>query len=415
MLNKKKLSERKLIFRAIYHEEQREEVLEIDINLFSGERKEIFLKLLKVTANGEELDYSKLPDNEMEEMRAILSCNVIKKNLKSDIETLVEVTSKSRFRDAYQKALISEDDFDTMKEKFVQEINGIDAKKNDEVTDLKSLAIGLFEEIDNKDAPGTAIKIGWDNVDKRCTFDEGDLIIIAARPAMGKSAYSLCMAMKLCAQGKRGLFFSLEMGKNKVMKRIISCMSGVHMTKIKDKYGQQYLTDLEMGALAKGVSLIDGYKFDICDIPALSIQQVRAEAKRYNRQNRLDFIIVDYLQLIHAQADSKTNEIAAVSLGLKELARELEIPIIALAQLNRGVEQRVDKRPMMSDLRESGQIEQDASIIQMLYRDDYYNEESEFPGVCEVITVKNREDECGTDYFRFQGEVQRFLEFSGKV
>ena len=146
----------------------------------------------------------------------------------------------------------SDDTFDIAKEKFISNINSIDTGKEEEATDLKSLTLSIFDEIDNMDLNDTSIKIGWSNVDKRCTLDIGDLIIIAARPAMGKSAYALNMAIKLCKQEMRGLLFSLEMDKRQVMKRALSCESNVPLWKIKEKCGQKHLTDLDREQRSRG-------------------------------------------------------------------------------------------------------------------------------------------------------------------
>nr|WP_049774890.1 DnaB-like helicase C-terminal domain-containing protein [Ilyobacter polytropus] len=191
---------------------------------------------------------------------------------------------------------------------------------------------------------------------------------------------------------------------------MISILGGVELEKIMTSYGMKKLTDEDMGRIGTAREIAGKLDLEIVDMPGATIGKIRAEAKRLNQIKPLNFIIVDYMQLIRGSGENRTQEITNISLGLKDLARELRIPVVALSQLSRAVEQRADRRPMMSDLRESGQIEQDASVIQMLYRDDYYNENSEFKGVVEVLTVKNRNGTTGTDMFMFKGEIQRFNE-----
>lgn len=410
MINKKVLAERKLINRAIFNEDQREEVLEIEESFFSGERKKIFQDMKFHNDKGQELDLNSLDDSLKTELNKVFPVEIVYKNLLFDTQELLDTTNRVKLEDMCKIANNSNESFELVKERLIENLNNIDDGIEEEKTDLKSLSMSIFDEIDNMDLNDTSIKIGWSNIDERVTFDVGDLIIIAARPAMGKSAYALNMALKLANKGLKGLFFSLEMDKRQIMKRALSSLSGVQLYKIKDKYGQKHLTDKDMGCIGNGVELLNKLDLEIYDKAGISIEKIKSVAKKYNRKKKIDYIVVDYMQLISAQAENRTQEITKISLGLKNLARELEVPVIALSQLSRSVEQRADRKPMMSDLRESGQIEQDASIIQMLYRDEYYNEESEFKGLCEVLTVKNRNGTTGSDYFKFIGEVQRFEE-----
>ena len=257
----------------------------------------------------------------------------------------------------------------------------------------------------------TGVTTGFVDLDKKTAgLQPSDLIIVAARPSMGKTTF----AMNLCenaamASDKPVLVFSLEMPAEQIMMRMIASLARVDQTKIRT--GQ----NLEEAEWSKIASVFGMFKqknnLYIDDSSGLTPTELRSRARRVYRENGgLSMIMVDYLQLMRAPAfsDNRTLEIAEISRSLKALAKELEVPVIALSQLNRTLEQRADKRPVNSDLRESGSIEQDADLIMFIYRDEVYNENSEDKGVAEIIIGKQRNGPIGRVKLAFQGHFSRF-------
>ena len=257
----------------------------------------------------------------------------------------------------------------------------------------------------------TGVTTGFVDLDKKTAgLQPSDLIIVAARPSMGKTTF----AMNLCenaamASDKPVLVFSLEMPAEQIMMRMIASLARVDQTKIRT--GQ----NLEEAEWSKIASVFGMFKqknnLYIDDSSGLTPTELRSRARRVYRENGgLSMIMVDYLQLMRAPAfsDNRTLEIAEISRSLKALAKELEVPVIALSQLNRTLEQRADKRPVNSDLRESGSIEQDADLIMFIYRDEVYNENSEDKGVAEIIIGKQRNGPIGRVRLAFNGQFSRF-------
>ena len=257
----------------------------------------------------------------------------------------------------------------------------------------------------------TGVTTGFVELDKKTAgLQPSDLIIVAARPSMGKTTF----AMNLCenaamASDKPVLVFSLEMPAEQIMMRMIASLARVDQTKIRT--GQ----NLEEAEWSKIASVFGMFKqknnLYIDDSSGLTPTELRSRARRVYRENGgLSMIMVDYLQLMRAPAfsDNRTLEIAEISRSLKALAKELEVPVIALSQLNRTLEQRADKRPVNSDLRESGSIEQDADLIMFIYRDEVYNRESEEKGIAEIIIGKQRNGPIGRVKLAFQGNFSRF-------
>ncbi len=253
---------------------------------------------------------------------------------------------------------------------------------------------------------------GYDDLDKKLPawLHNGHLIIVAARPSMGKTAFSQQLSENIAENGKTSLFFTLEMGSHEVTERSISRRSGVPVPTLKT--GE--IANNQWGDIATAIGefselpfLVDDSTFDLDTI----IEKARAVAKNLENEGLppLGCIIIDYLQMVAiSRSGSHGNrniEVGEIATAFKRLAKELDIPVIALAQLDRGVESRTDKRPTLSDLRESGQIEQDADLVLFLYRDDYYTKkESEDPGVCEVIAAKNRHGATDTVRMAFLAE-----------
>ncbi|MED4083896.1 replicative DNA helicase [Halalkalibacterium halodurans] len=240
---------------------------------------------------------------------------------------------------------------------------------------------------------------------------EGELIIVAARPSVGKTAYALNVAMGHMDNGSYGHIYSLEMGKKSLLNRMITakaCLDNEKMRHPKKRFNPD---DWQKYSMA--MSVIEKYDMYISDKSSVKISEIYARTRKIMRQrpNQKHFVIIDYLQLLQPQVrrNNRQEEVSEMSRALKNMARDLGIPVIALSQLSRGVEQRQDKRPMLSDLRESGSIEQDADVVAFLYRDDYYNKESESKNIIEIIIGKQREGPVGTVELAFIKEYNKFV------
>ena len=257
----------------------------------------------------------------------------------------------------------------------------------------------------------TGVTTGFVDLDKKTAgLQPSDLIIVAARPSMGKTTF----AMNLCenaamASDKPVLVFSLEMPAEQIMMRMIASLARVDQTKIRTG---QNLDETEWSKIASVFGMFkQKNNLYIDDSSGLTPTELRSRARRvYRENNGLSMIMVDYLQLMRAPAfsDNRTLEIAEISRSLKALAKELEVPVVALSQLNRTLEQRADKRPVNSDLRESGSIEQDADLIMFIYRDEVYNDNSDDKGVAEIIIGKQRNGPIGRVRLAFNGQFSRF-------
>jgi replicative DNA helicase len=239
-------------------------------------------------------------------------------------------------------------------------------------------------------------------------FHRGDLLILAARPGMGKTSLMLNIALRAAKSKARVAVFSLEMDNDQLIQRLVSTETNINSQKLR-------LLDLqghEWQRFNEGAQKLSALPIHLDDTPALSVAQLRTKCRRLLREQGLDLVIVDYLQLMSGGTfqDNRVQEISAISRGLKELARELHVPILAGSQLSRAVEQRGDKRPILSDLRESGSIEQDADIVMFIYRDDVYNEASERPNIADILILKHRNGPTGTFSLFFQKEQTAFTE-----
>ncbi len=257
-------------------------------------------------------------------------------------------------------------------------------------------AMERIEKVSKTQGTVTGIPTGFIDLDyKTSGFQDSDLIIIAARPAMGKTAFELNIADYMaCKKNKTVAIFSLEMSKEQLVNRLLALEAGVDSQKIRT--GD--VDDGDWEQLIEGANIIAKSKMIIDDTGSISIGELKSKCRRYKREFDLGIILIDYLQLmtVGGRTESRQQEISEISRSLKALARELNVPIVALSQLGRAVESRPDKRPMLSDLRESGAIEQDADMVMFLYRDDYYHPDSEKKGISEVIIAKQRNGPIGT-------------------
>lgn len=239
-------------------------------------------------------------------------------------------------------------------------------------------------------------------------FQRSDLVIIAGRPAMGKTSFSLNVAMNIAKKHKLPVaVFSLEMSKEQLVQRLLAGEAQIESNRL--RAGRLSQTDME--PLVSAVDALSHVPLFIDDTPNLTVAQMRSQARKLQAEQggKLGLILLDYLQLMEGGGDNRVQELSKITRSLKGLARELNVPVLALSQLSRGVEARTNKRPMMSDLRESGSIEQDADLIIMLYRDSYYNPDSPDRDIAEVIIAKHRNGPTGTVKLIFQPELTKFL------
>ena len=255
----------------------------------------------------------------------------------------------------------------------------------------------------------TGLPTGFRDIDRLTSgLQPSDFVLVAARPSMGKTAFTLNIAQNVgVRQHKTVAFFSLEMSQEQLVHRLLCQISHVDSQKLRTG---QLNTDEEWQKLTEACSKLYDAPIYIDDTPGISVAEMRSKARRLKAEHGLDLIIVDYLQLMQGRnSESRQQEISDISRSLKALARELKVPLVALSQLSRSVESRQDKRPMLSDLRESGALEQDADLVSFLYREDYYNKETENQHITEVIVAKHRNGPVGTAKLYFRSEYTLFM------
>jgi replicative DNA helicase len=286
-------------------------------------------------------------------------------------------------------------------------------RSNNGFISIRDVLMDVFEQVEflyNHKGGTTGIPSGFPDLDKMTAgFQRNDLIIVAARPSVGKTAFALNIAQNVGVRARETVaIFSLEMSASQLVQRMICAESNVDAGRLRTGFLEgddwEKLT-MAIGSLSEAEIFID-------DTPGITVAEIRAKCRRLKKEKGLGMILIDYLQLIAGRGKSGENrqqEVSDISRTLKQIARELEVPVIALSQLSRGVEQRQDKRPMMSDLRESGSIEQDADIVAFLYRDDYYDKETEKKNIIEIIIAKQRNGPVGTVELVFLKNFNKFV------
>lgn len=282
-----------------------------------------------------------------------------------------------------------------------------ESKDYSKLSDLLKLTFEKISKIADNQGQITGVPTGFESLDNMtCGMQNGDLLILAARPSMGKTAMALNIALNAWAAGFAGGIFSLEMSWEQLVLRIISSESGICHQRIRSAS----ISSEEWIELTNAAARIDRAEIFIDDTAGITISELRTKARRMKLKHNIKFLIIDYLQLIcgDGNSENRNQEISSISRALKALAKELDLPIIALSQLSRSLEGRVDKRPMLSDLRESGAIEQDGDVIMFIYRDIVYNKETEDPDSAEVIIGKQRNGPTGTVNLHFDSSITRF-------
>lgn len=331
--------------------------------------------------------------------------NIVKE--KSILRKLIQ-TTKQISEQCYQGKETLDDLLDQTEKSIFNIVQNRSATDFQSIGDIVVDAMRSIEAAARSSGEVTGIPTGFFDLDyKTAGFQKNNLILIAARPAMGKTAFVLNIANYIAVKHNTvTALFSLEMSKVDLVKRILSMHSKVDSQKMR----KGNLEDEEWEKLLESTKEVGSSKL-LIDDSSMTIADIRTKCRKFKMEQNLGLVIIDYLQLMNAggRVESRQQEISTISRALKMLAMELNIPIIALSQLSRAVEARPDKRPMLSDLRESGAIEQDADVVMFIYRDDYYNHDSDEPGVAEIIIGKQRSGPTGTVKLGWQPEYTKFV------
>lgn len=321
------------------------------------------------------------------------------------IRTATEIASDGYAREDEVEALLSEAE---------KNILAVAQRKNaGAFHNIKDVLVRTYDNIEQMHQNAgeiTGLETGFIELDRMTAgFQRNDLIIVGARPSVGKTAFALNVAQNVAHKtGENIAIFSLEMGAEQLVMRLLCAEGNIDAQRLRTGT----LTDDDWGKLTMAMGSLSSSGIFIDDTPGVRISDIRSKCRRLKQEHGLGMILIDYLQLILGSGragENRQQEVSEISRSLKQLARELQVPVIALSQLSRGVEQRQDKRPMMSDIRESGSIEQDADIVAFLYRDDYYDKESENKNIIEIIIAKQRNGPTGTVSLAFVKEYNKFV------
>jgi replicative DNA helicase len=311
---------------------------------------------------------------------------------------------------AYQEA----DDVDEVVDRAEQVLFGVSERRiSRELVPIKQVLSKYYDRIEYLTLHrGELIGIptGFQRIDKLLGgLQRSDLVILAARPSVGKTSLALSFAHNAAKKyGQRVAFFSLEMSNEQVIQRLISSETGIDAQRLRRGEIEQD----EWGRFMKATNDLAETYFYIDDTPGASALELRTKARRLHAEVGIDLMVVDYLQLMRGdyRSENRVQEISSISRALKALARELNVPVLALSQLSRSVESRSDKRPILSDLRESGALEQDADVVMFIYRDEMYNDNTEWPNIADIMVAKHRNGPTGTVQLYFRKELAQFLE-----
>ena len=333
-------------------------------------------------------------------------CNIVKEN--SMKRKLIRVTEEIE-NECYAR----KESLESVLDKTEHDIFALlSSRTGGDYVPIRQVVMNALEKIEKasqQDGNVTGIPTGFIDLDYRTAgLQPSDLVLIAARPSMGKTAFVLNIAQYVAFhENMCTAIFSLEMSKEQLVNRLFSLESRVDAQALRTGN----LSDADWAKLVEGAGIIGDSELIIDDTPGISISEMRSKCRKYKLEHDLKLIIIDYLQLMSGSGrstDSRQQEISDISRSLKALARELNVPVLALSQLSRAVEQRPDHRPMLSDLRESGAIEQDADVVMFIYRDDYYNKDTELKGISEIIIAKQRNGPIGTVNLAWLPEYTKF-------
>ena len=333
-------------------------------------------------------------------------CNIVKEN--SMKRKLIRVTEEIE-----NECYAGKESLESVLDKTEHDIFALlSSRTGGDYVPIRQVVMNALEKIEKasqQDGNVTGIPTGFIDLDYRTAgLQPSDLVLIAARPSMGKTAFVLNIAQYVAFhENMCTAIFSLEMSKEQLVSRLFSLESRVDAQALRTGN----LSDADWAKLVEGAGIIGDSELIIDDTPGISISEMRSKCRKYKLEHDLKLIIIDYLQLMSGSGrstDSRQQEISDISRSLKALARELNVPVLALSQLSRAVEQRPDHRPMLSDLRESGAIEQDADVVMFIYRDDYYNKDTELKGISEIIIAKQRNGPIGTVNLAWLPEYTKF-------
>ena len=333
---------------------------------------------------------------------------------KATLRKLIKVTE-----DITTECYLGKDDVTEILDHTEKNVFGLlqQASGREEFVPIDKVVLNTLDAIEEAASSAgrvTGIATGFTDLDYKLSgLHPSELIIVAARPAMGKTAFVLNIAQKAAVRDHvPTAIFSLEMSKEQLVNRLFSLESQVDAQSLRTGN----MKDSDWEKLIEGAGIIGQSKLIIDDTPGISISELRSKCRKYKLEHGLDIIIIDYLQLmtgsVGRSSESRQQEVSDISRQLKGLARELNVPVVSLSQLSRAVESRPDKRPMLSDLRESGAIEQDADVVMFIYRDEYYNKDSEFKKQAEIIIAKQRNGPVGTVNLAWLGEYTKFANLS---
>lgn len=401
-------SEIKLIYCLLLlglNKKDQEKILSVPDKMFSKEAAEVIKKCKSRMIDNELIDYSIISEKERKIGEKIFNTEAFAERIDLYIKELKHNYIKRKLQEA---AVIETN------EELLNEISSIREEMLGESQTVKKLSLKnvveeYYKNIENP--PKNPLKTGWKKFDGLAQMEPEDLVVVEGRPGMGKTAFILSQALSLAKNSNKGIFFSLEMSEKQVINRIMAQMSRISLGYLKstegfgklknEAHGRLNLASTELAKLGDNLNIITGN---------FTVNKILEICKIEKEKNDLDYIIIDYMQLLGSNVKGgRYEQVTDISISLKKLAKELGIVVIALAQLSREVEKRVDKHPLPSDLRDSGQIEQDASIIIGLYREAYYVEDAD-PELLEVSILKNRNGGLGTIYFNFKGEIQEVKE-----
>jgi replicative DNA helicase len=315
-----------------------------------------------------------------------------------------------------QMGYSGEGDVDVVVDRAQAEVFGVSERRSAEdyvaLSDLLQGTLDEIEAISAHDGSLVGVPTGFADLDSLTNgLHPGQLIIVAARPAIGKSTLALDMARSASIHhGQTAVIFSLEMGRTEITMRMLSAEAKVPLHHMRGGT----MTDQDWDRIARAMGTVSNAPLFIDDSPNMTMMEIRAKCRRLKQRNQLRLVVLDYLQLMSSgkRVESRQVEVSEFSRSLKLLAKELDVPVVALSQLNRGPEQRTDKRPMLSDLRESGSLEQDADMVVLLHREDAYEKESPRAGEADFIVAKHRNGPTGTVTVAFQGHYSRFVDMA---
>lgn len=392
--------------------------------------KDIYQAALRLQAQGKPTDLlsvtSWLSDHELlpkiggrNKLASLVDRTVSSVNIDALAQLVIEKYQRRQLikagNEIVQLGYETETDLPVVLDKAEQKVFGISQERSASgLVHVSDTLIDTFQEIEERHEgvalPGVAS--GFYDLDSMTSgFQRSDLIIVAARPSMGKTAFCLNLAHNIAVSYKLPIaLFSLEMSQEQLVQRLLASEAGIESTYLRS--GRISQTQWE--PLSRAIGLLSEMPVYIDDTSNITVNEMRSQARRLQTEVGVDLglIIIDYLQLMDTAGDNRVQELAKITRGLKGLARELSVPVIALSQLSRGVESRTNKRPMLSDLRESGSIEQDADLVIMLYRDEYYNSDTPDRGIAEIIIAKHRNGPTGTVKLLFEPQFTKFKNFA---